>query len=163
MKLDNFSNYEFYENGDIFSYHSKKFLRKRIGKDNYYSLSLYNDKGEKITHSLNNWICRAFHGQPPFEGAEAMHIDENPLNCSSNNLKWGSHQENINYGERTFKNAISHYKKIGQYNQNEELIAIYSSIKEASEKTGVSYTGIIKCAKGNIKTSGDYKWHYIPS
>ena len=58
-------------------------------------------------------------------------------------------------------NAQAHYKQIGQYDLNNNLIQIFDSIKEASEYTGVSYTGIIKCAKGKIHTSGNYIWHYI--
>ena len=90
-----------------------------------------------------------------------MHLDENPLNCHYKNLKWGTHQENINYGSRTEKNAISHYKSIGQYDYNNNLLNTFASIKEASEKTNTSYSGIIACAKGRIKTSGGYIWHYI--
>ena len=132
-----------------------------MGKDGYFHLDLIDNNGNRKTHSLNNWICRAFYGNPPFEGAEAMHLDENPLNCHYKNLKWGTHQENINYGSRTIKNAISHQKSIAQYDCNNNFLNIFSSIKEASEKTNTSYEGIIKCAKGRIKTSGGYIWHYL--
>lgn len=132
-----------------------------MSKDGYLHLDLIDDDGNRKRHSLNNWICRAFYGNPPFEGAEAMHLDENPLNCHYKNLKWGTHQENINYGSRTIKNAINHQKSIAQYDCNNNFLNIFSSIKEASEKTNTSYEGIIKCAKGRIKTSGGYIWRYL--
>ena len=161
MKIQNYSGYEFYEDGKVFSYKVNRFLKPILGKDGYFHLDLIDNNGNRKTHSLNNWICRAFYGNPPFEGAEAMHLDENPLNCHYKNLKWGTHQENINYGSRTIKNAISHQKSIAQYDCNNNFLNIFSSIKEASEKTNTSYEGIIKCAKGRIKTSGGYIWHYL--
>ena len=161
MQIINFSGYEFYEDGSIYSYKSNSFLKPRLGKDGYLNVSCIDDDGNKKTHSLNNWICRAFHGDPPFEHADAMHIDENRFNCSADNLRWASHKENINYGKRSMLNAQAHYKRIGQYDLNNNLIQIFDSIKEASEYTSVSYTGIIKCAKGKIHTSGNYIWHYI--
>ena len=161
MKIQNFSDYEFYEDGRVFSYKVNKFLTPYLGSDGYLQLDCIDDNGKRKRHTLNNWICRAFYGEPPFNNAEAMHLDENPMNCHYTNLRWGSHKENINYGLRTSKNAISHYKKIKQYDLNGKLINIFESIKQASEITGISYTGIIKAAKGKIKTSGGYIWHYI--
>lgn len=161
MKIQNYSGYEFYEDGKVFSYKVNRFLKPTLSKDGYFYLDLIDDDGNRKRHSLNNWIRRAFHGNPPFEGAEAMHLDENPLNCHYKNLKWGTHQENINYGSRTIKNAISHQKSIAQYDCNNNFLNIFSSIKEASEKTNTSYEGIIKCAKGRIKTSGGYIWRYL--
>lgn len=161
MQIINFSGYEFFEDGSVYSYKSNKFLSTRVGADGYVQLDCIDDSGKRVRHTLNNWICRAFHGEPPFENAEAMHLDENPLNNHKDNLKWGTHQENINYGSRTQKNAVSHHKKIAQYSLNNELLNIFDSIKEASQKTNTSYTGIIKAAKGHIKTSNNYIWHYI--
>ena len=161
MQIQNYSGYEFYEDGKVFSYKVNKFLKPSLNKDGYLQLDCIDDNGYRKRHTLNHWICLAFYGQPPFKNAEAMHLDENPLNCHYKNLKWGSHKENINYGLRTEKNAISHYKSIAQYDCNNNLLNIFSSIKEASKKTNVSYTGIIKAAKGKIKTSGGYIWHYI--
>ncbi len=41
-------------------------------------------------------ICEAFHGLPPFDGAMALHIDENPSNNRPTNLEWGTAKENQN-------------------------------------------------------------------
>lgn len=161
MQIEGYSDYEFYEDGTIYSYKSDRWIVPALDSHGYLKTTLIDDNGNRKTHSLNNWICRAFHGDPPFVGAEAMHLNENRFDCSAENLKWGSHIENINYGSRTEKNAQAHNKQICQYDKEGNLIATFSSIKEASIITNTSYTGIIKCAKGVIKSSGGYIWHYI--
>ena len=161
MQINNFSYYEFYEDGRVYSYKAHKFLSPSLDRDGYLNLDCIDDNGKRVRHKLNNWICRAFYGEPPFENAESMHLDENPLNCHYSNLRLATHKENINYGSRTLKNAISHYKAVCQYDLNNNLINIFSSVKEAHEKTRVSYTGIIKAANNKIKTSGGYIWHYM--
>ena len=159
-QIKNYSGYEFFEDGRVYSYKVKRFLKPSLNKDGYLQLDCIDDNGNRKRHTLNNWICRAFHGDPPFEGAESLHLDENPLNCHSNNLIWGNHKENINYGSRTTKNAISHYKQVQQYDLKNTLLNTYTSIKEASKATKISYTGIIKAAQGKIQTSGNYIWRY---
>lgn len=161
MQISNYSGYEFFEDGKVFSYKVNKYLKPRLGRDGYLNLSCVDDNGNKVTHNLNNWICRAFLGEPLDNSYDAMHIDENKLNCHINNLIWAKHKENINYGHRTQRNAQSHYKKIAQYTIDNTLICIYNSVKEASINTHTSYTGIIKCAKNKIKTSNNFIWKYI--
>lgn len=41
-------------------------------------------------------VCTAFHGLPPFKGAEAMHKNENSLDNREDNLEWGTRKENAN-------------------------------------------------------------------
>lgn len=40
-------------------------------------------------------------------------------------------------------------------------VQIFKSIMEAERVTGVHNSNIVKCLKGNRKTSGGYKWQYI--
>lgn len=49
-----------------------------------------------ITYKVHRLIAEAFHGPPPFDGAVAMHADENSANNRSNNIQWGSQKENLN-------------------------------------------------------------------
>lgn len=41
-------------------------------------------------------VCETFHGEKPFDGAVVMHLDDNPSNNRTDNLKWGSQKENLN-------------------------------------------------------------------
>ena len=42
-----------------------------------------------------------------------------------------------------------------------ETGTVYMSLKDASEKTGISRSCITSCCKGKQKTAGKYHWEYI--
>ena len=48
------------------------------------------------TYKIHRLVAEAFHGPPPFEGAVAMHLDENAANNRASNLRWGTQKENLN-------------------------------------------------------------------
>jgi len=48
------------------------------------------------TYRVGRLICEAFHGPAPTTKSVAMHLDENPRNNKSHNLKWGTQKENLN-------------------------------------------------------------------
>ncbi len=41
-------------------------------------------------------VCLAFHGEPTFERAVVIHLNENSLDNRPANLKWGTQKENLN-------------------------------------------------------------------
>lgn len=54
-----------------------------------------------------------------------------------------------------------HKKYVQQYTLDDRFIATFDSIKEASKKTGCHESGITNVCKGNLQTSGGYKWKYV--
>lgn len=50
-------------------------------------------------------------------------------------------------------------KKIEQYKDN-HLIAVYNSIVEASEITGIDDASISKCVNGDLNTAGGFIWKH---
>jgi hypothetical protein len=65
--------------------------QSRRNKNRKY-LSVALDKKVYQAHRL---ICAAFHGNPPVGKPEVMHMDNNPCNNEPENLKWGTHAENM--------------------------------------------------------------------
>ena len=61
-------------------------------REGYPALSLSRGGGRRIayTHKL---VCEAWHGPRP-EGMQCRHLDGNPLNCTPENLRWGTPREN---------------------------------------------------------------------
>ena len=55
---------------------------------------------------------------------------------------------------------LASFKKVCQYSKQGEFISEFNSITEASEKTGVSRSGISSCCSGRLKTSGGFIWRY---
>lgn len=52
------------------------------------------------------------------------------------------------------------YNPIEQYDLQGNLIKVWETIEEASEKTGVSKTGIVTCCSNKNKSAGGFQWKY---
>ena len=50
----------------------------------------------KRTFKIAQLVCEAFHGPKPFPKAVTIHLDEDPSNNVTENLKWGTQKENLN-------------------------------------------------------------------
>lgn len=48
------------------------------------------------TRRVARVVCEAFHGPPPFKGANTLHADEDSRNNRPGNLSWGTQKENLN-------------------------------------------------------------------
>ena len=73
--------------------------------------------------------------------------------------------KNPNYGkkisdEHKMKIRTSRSKAVIQFDENDNFIAEYLSAAEAERQTGVKSTNICQCCRGNLKTSGGFKWSY---
>lgn len=131
-------------------------------------LSKNNIKKHCYVHRL---VAEAFIKNPkklPF----INHKDENPKNNYVNNLEWCDAQYNNTYGtfiERRVKNtdfakrsltANKYQLKVVQLDLKNNIIEIYNSLTEASQKTNTQLSKICSCCKGKRKTSNGYKWQY---
>lgn len=52
------------------------------------------------------------------------------------------------------------YTPVVQYTLEGELVQKYFSITEAAKVTGIDSSGISKCCRGKLKTTGGYVWKY---
>lgn len=85
--------YRIYEDGRIWSYRSKRFLRQFIDNDGYIRHTLcVNNKRKNQT--LHRWIYLAFIGDIP-KGKQVNHKDGNKINNSIENLEVMTHQQNV--------------------------------------------------------------------
>lgn len=75
------------------------------------------------------------------------------------NLEWMTYSENTQ--DAHDRNTIGlTMKRCSQYTIEDEFIAVFESIKDASMSTGVSYHGISKSCRGTHVTSGGFKWKF---
>lgn len=56
---------------------------------------------ERRNVRVHRLVCEAFHGPPHAEAFHVLHGDGNPGNNSADNLRWGTHDENL-------KDAVMH-------------------------------------------------------
>lgn len=92
--INGFSKYLIYENGDVYSKSHKKKLKRRITKNGYNRLILYNDEKKPIDMFVHRLVALAYIPNPDNKPC-IDHIDENKLNNHKDNLRWATHSENM--------------------------------------------------------------------
>lgn len=180
--LIDFSKYEIFEDGKIWSKHFKRFCKFTETKDEYLRGTFKKIDGSFDSYLINRVIYFYFNGDIP-EDMKVNHIDENKKNNSISNLNLLSHEDNCNWGTRNERISKSHTgvkigemkeetkkkisesqkgkTRINQYKQvylyhNGELIAVYDSQKRASEETGFSKSCISLACRGCLNKIGNH-------
>lgn len=169
--------YFVYEDGRIWSTKTNKFLRPATNSGGYKSVELFNENGSKrlLIHRI---VAKAFIPNP-LDLPQINHIDENPANNAVSNLEWCSAEYNMNYGvgrqtrhlkidysTQARKNlARENGKKasvgVAMFTKDGRLLKSFHSGKEASLKTGIQQSNILRAAKGERKTAGGFIWKKI--
>lgn len=133
--------------------------------EGYKRVNLSIDRGKYKTFGVHRLVAFAF-VDGYAEGLEVNHIDENPSNNKAANLEWMTHAKNVVYGSFTPRRIRTLHKtgrirNIVQKDINGKILAIYSSIKEASIKSGVPYMTIHNILKHGVRWRKDFLWEYI--
>ena len=75
-KFRNYDNYEVFENGKIYSYKTKKFLKPQTQKNGYQVVNLYDNDGKMKKYLVHRIVYEAVSGAPIPEGMQVNHINE---------------------------------------------------------------------------------------
>lgn len=133
--------------------------------------------------SISRMVAYQFSDEVPenWKELDVNHLDENPANNHISNLEWCEHQANCNYGhhgkhisaankgrkltdeQRARLSAAlkgKNGKPVIQYDAEGNVIAEYSSVIEAAEKTGLDAGNISHCARGERRTVGGFIFKY---
>lgn len=141
-----------------------RLLRQNTTHDGYKRVGL--SMNGRIKHiTVHRLVAIAFLPNP--SGAPAVnHKDEDKTNNHVSNLEWCTNKYNSNYGtlrERTTTRLSAHHhlaKKVMQMSLDGQIIATFSSAREAARAVGVRSECIIRCCKGKYKQSAGCKWRY---
>lgn len=152
------THYQISEDGKLFNTKTGKYPKGYINKMGYlvYYFSFNGVKRELYAHRM---VAQTFIPNP--ENKECVnHKDGNKLNNNINNLEWVTKAENNRHARDTGLNPL--YKKVYCYDKNKNLIAIYDSLRSASQLTGFSENTIANCASAKNKTLAcGYYWNYV--
>ena len=170
MKFRDFDKYEVYEDGQIWSYSSKKFLKPQTLKGGYQQVCLTDNNGNQKNYYIHRVVYESFTGSPIPENLEINHIDERKDNNSRSNLELVSHKQNINWGTRNLRSAKSHTnnhkrsKPVGAF-KNGELVMTFPSTAEAGRQ-GFNQGAVVSCCRNcfNRTVNNKYKgfeWRYL--
>lgn len=153
-----YSNYEIYEDGHIWSYKSNKFLKQKTTKDGYKEVWLSNN-GKIKSYLVHRIVYEAVTGEPIPEGLQVNHINECKTDNRFENLNLMTPKENLNFGTRNARMAKTQSKQVGAFN-NGELVMTFSSTNEAG-RNGFDQGNVAKCCNGERKTHKGFEWRYI--
>lgn len=134
------------------------YLKPQKTKKGYMQISLYKNSNQfrKLIHRLvaENFI-------PNFKNLPQInHKDEIRNNNNVNNLEWCDNWYNSHYGNHIENARITHFKKINQYDLNNNFIKQWNSITEASDTLKINASSITKVCKNKRKAAGGYVWKY---
>lgn len=165
----NYQNYEVYEDGRIWSYKTKRFLKPGTTKDGYQIVSLSDNEGNSKMYLLHRVVYEAVTGEPIPPGHEINHRSEVKTENMITNLELVSHKENCNFGTRndriskTMTNGKTS-KAVGAF-KNGNIVMTFSSTQDA-ERNGFNSGAVSKCCRNCFNREGNnvykgYEWRFI--
>ena len=155
--------YEISNTGQVYSHRKNRVLKLSTDKFGYLRVSLqkHNRKDKKL-YFVHRLVAEAF--IPNIENKPYVnHKDEQKNNNCAENLEWCSHKENMNYGTRNLRIALSNTnnpitsKKVLCV----ETSKVFPSINEAQRQLHIYATNITKCCKGKRPHAGGFSWTFI--
>lgn len=162
-----FTKYEVFEDGRIWSYKSNKWLKPTPNKKGYYYIYLSDNEGKIKNYRLHRVIFEGVTGQPIPEGMDVNHINEDKSDNRFENLNLMTRKENVNWATRNERigeantNNPKRSKLVAQYDKKENLINIYPSLMEVHRQLGFNKGHISQCCNGKCKTYKGFIWRYI--
>ena len=167
IPVDN--NYEASNDGQIRDINTKKIVSQWLDKDGYLIATL----SGKL-YRVHRLIALTFISNPnnlPVVNHKNFKKNDNHIA----NLEWVSYSTNSKHsftGKHREESVAVWAKKVqplaaeasktkvAQYDLQDNLLNVYNSQREASEKTGTCRSSITRCVTGYRKTAGGYKWKY---
>lgn len=173
-KFRQYDKYEVFDDGRIWSYKTKRFLKPHKRKDGYQLVGLYDNEGKRKFYMVHRIVYESVTGEHIPEGMQINHIDENKVNNVKSNLELVTPKQNSNWGTRNSR--VSKAKKgiipkanppkqVGAFNENGELVFVFPSTMEAG-RNGFNQGNVSACCNKCFHREGNnvYKgltWRYI--
>lgn len=161
-----YTKYEVYPDGRIWSYSHKKFLKPKTEKNGYQRVCLVDNSGKIKHYYIHRVIFEAVSGKPIPLGMQINHRNENKTdNRFFENLELVTPSENVNYGSgnkrraKALTNNTKTSKQVGAF-KDDKLVMTFPSTKEAS-RIGFNQSSVSSCCNGKQKTHKGYTWKYI--
>ena len=130
MKFRDYSNYEIYDGGRIWSYKRSKFLKPSTLPNGYQKVTLTDNEGKQKNYYLHRVVWESVTGSPIPNNLQINHRSEVKTENMITNLELMSPKQNSNYGTRNSRIAESKSKQVGAF-KNGNLVTTFQSIKEA--------------------------------
>ena len=162
-ELIDFSRYELFEDGNIYSKWFKKILKQKQMKNGYYKVNLKCKDGLKRDFLKHRVIAYYFIPNPDNK-SEVDHIKPVSEGGGDNvsNLRWATSSENSRNEITLQKNINSQPKNAVYAYLNGKLYGFWESENAAARDLNINQGNIHNCATGKCKTYKGYEWSYEP-
>ena len=157
-KINSEENYQISNFGRVKNVKTNRILKPNLMRNGYLKIHLYKH-GKRSSFFIHRLVALAFVPNPK-ELPQVNHIDENKSNNLSSNLEWVSAKENVNYGQRNYKNSVTRGFTVQQFTLKEKYIKEYHSVQEASRLLNIPATSISNVCRGVYSQTGGYRWRY---
>ena len=166
MKFRDYTKYEVFKDGKIWSYSHKKWLKPVANKYGYQIVCLSDNEGKQKTYLLHRVIYETFSGEQIPNNLQCNHISEDKTDCSFSNLNLLSPKQNSNWGTRNKRITKANTngklsKAVGAFKDG-KLVMTFPSKAEAG-RNGFDSGSVGRCCRGvkNYKTHKGFEWRYL--
>ena len=164
-KIENASNYEVSDEGEVRNKNTKHVLKGRPTKGGgYLQVSIrYDNKKHFINRYIHRLVAEAYLSDShSTERNYVNHKDGDKTNNNVNNLEWVTCSENEQHAHNTKLITKTSNRHIGMFDQNGNLIQEFNSVVEAFQQLGKpSRVNIDGALRGKQKTAYGYIWKYL--
>lgn len=180
MKFRDYTKYEVFDDGRIYSYSRNKFLKPWKMKNGYQTVQLSDNEGNIKRYLVHRVVYESFSGEPIPEGMQVNHISEDKDENFFSNLNLMSSKDNCNWGTRNerlskvminnpkLSKSLTNNPKISKYvgaYKNGELVMTFQSTNEAG-RNGFNQGHVAACCRNCYMREGNnvykgYEWRYI--
>jgi hypothetical protein len=107
--IKDFKNYQISAEGEVRRLRREKWVRCKIAViwRGYLQVALQRDKKKQVVRRVHRLVAEAFIPNPN-NLPSVLHLDDNPSNNNVDNLRWGTHKDNMN--DRDSKNRQARLK-----------------------------------------------------
>jgi hypothetical protein len=114
--------------------------------------------GHRVSFRIHREAALAFIPNPD-NYPQVHHIDDNKLNNSLNNLRWGTHRMNQEDAERNKVEGYAHRCPVVGTHLKSGETREYPSLTDVS-RDGFNISNVRQCCKGRRHKAHGYKWRY---
>lgn len=99
-----YPNYAITEDGRVWSYKTKRFIKLSLNRGGYYCMGLSKPGQRPKNHRVHRLVAFAYLGEQPSDKPDINHIDGNKQNNHYTNLEWSNKSLN---GSHAYKMGLS--------------------------------------------------------
>lgn len=163
-KFRNFEKYEVYEDGKIWSYKYKKFLKPTTLPSGYQQVSLSDNEGKIKNYLVHRVVYESVTGEQIPEGMQVNHINECKTDNRFENINLMTPKDNTNWGSGIERCAKARSKQVGAFKKG-ELIMTFPSTSE-TRRQGFNQGAVWACCRNCYIREGNnvykgFEWRYL--